>query len=585
MAGRGRVLSRPAVSLSVMRRPSPYRLLAGLLGAAALAVGWIFLGPAQLGGGTSYAIIVGSSMEPLLQRGDLALVRESGTYRPGDVVLYESTLLGSKVLHRVERIENQRLVLKGDNNDFVDPERPAETEVIGKLWLHAPVVGKIAGWLRQPLHASLLVGFAVLLALGGGAGLGASRRRKTGARPSRRAAGRPRLAPNELLTLLLGIGAAAALAGILSVVSFTRPQTRLETVDEAYVHQGSFEYSARVPRSPVYADGLVETGEPIFLRLVPRLRIAFDYRLESSFPVDAGGKIALDAKVSDGRGWERQLPLVTERSFTSAAAGVRATLDLARVQTLVDQMRELTGSSQTAFTVALQPRVTVAGRVGAEEIDAAFAPKLSFDLADLRLQPSLGDSGEGVGPFRPREPGSGTKTAAAELSLGPLHLSVTSARYLSLVGLAVFLLLGGLVLGSFASRRRVAEHESIQARHGHLLLPVAALPRAGARVIQIATMDALARLAEHHQRLIFQLVEDDRHVYLVEEGGNLYRYEAGGVRAIDEHVLQDPVQEPDPPPPPDGTPQGALIPGGDGRRYGPRREAVRHVPRGRTSLR
>ena len=581
-------MPRPAVSLSVMRCRSPYRLLAGLLGAAALAVGWFFLGPAQLGGGTSYAIIVGSSMEPLLHRGDLALVRESGTYRPGDVVLYDSTLLGSKVLHRIERVENRRLVLKGDNNDLVDPERPAETEVIGKLWLHVPVVGRISAWLRQPLHASLLVGFAVLLALGGGAGLGASRRRRTGPRPSGRPpAERPRLAPNELLTLLLGVGAAGALAGILAIVSFTRPETRLETVDEAYVQQGSFEYSARVPRSPVYADGLVETGEPIFLRLVPRLRITFDYRLESAFPVDAGGTIALDARVSDGRGWERLLPLVTERPFSSAAAGVRTTLDLVRVQTLVDQMRELTGSSQTAFTVALQPRVTVAGRVGVEELDAAFAPKLSFDLADLRLQPSLGDSGGGVGPFRPREPGSGTKTVAAELSLGPLHLPVTAARYLSLVGLAVLLLLGGLVPGRFASRRRVAEHESIQARHGHLLLPVAAVPRAGARVIQIATMDALARLAEHHQRFIFHLVEDDRHVYFVEEGGNLYRYEAVDVRAIDERVPQEPSFEPDPDsePAPEGTPEGALIPGGEGRRYGPRREFVRHFPRGRTSLR
>ena len=120
-------------------------------------------------------------MEPDLHRGDLAVVREQSIYRPGDVVLYDSRELGSKVLHRIVRVENGRFVLKGDNNSFLDPERVTEDQIVGSLWTSAPAVGRVSEWLRVPLHSALLVGFVTLIALGGGVGTGAAIRR--GGRP------------------------------------------------------------------------------------------------------------------------------------------------------------------------------------------------------------------------------------------------------------------------------------------------------------------------------------------------------------------------------------------------------------------
>jgi hypothetical protein len=72
----------------------------------------------------------------------------------------------------------------------------------------------------------------------------------------------------------------------------------------------------------------------------------------------------------------------------------------------------------------------VAGRVGGEVVDATFAPALSFDVGDLRLQPSF-ESG-GVGPFAPRESGTGTRAVAAEMSLGVLSLTVPTTADLVL---------------------------------------------------------------------------------------------------------------------------------------------------------
>ena len=42
---------------------------------AALAAAWAVLAPPQLGGSTRYVILDGSSMEPSLRAGDLAVVR------------------------------------------------------------------------------------------------------------------------------------------------------------------------------------------------------------------------------------------------------------------------------------------------------------------------------------------------------------------------------------------------------------------------------------------------------------------------------------------------------------------------------
>ena len=146
-------------------------------------------------------------------------------------------------------------------------------------------------------------------------------------------------------------------------------------VEAVYAHQGRFEYDARVPKSAAYPDGQVSTGEPVFQRLVPRLRVNFTYRLDSELPVTANGRIALDARISDGRGWERILPLAPERPFARGDATVSGVLDLERLQRIADEVRDLTGSAQTAYTVAVLPRVEVAGASAASRSTRPSRPR------------------------------------------------------------------------------------------------------------------------------------------------------------------------------------------------------------------
>ena len=113
-------------------------------------VAWIFFAPTNLGGSSTYAVTSGISMQPLLYKNDLAIVRAQSTYRVGEVVLYHSAVLGEPVLHRIILIQNGQYYFKGDNNDFVDPGYATRSELVGALWVHVPEVGAAIIWLGRP---------------------------------------------------------------------------------------------------------------------------------------------------------------------------------------------------------------------------------------------------------------------------------------------------------------------------------------------------------------------------------------------------------------------------------------------------
>jgi signal peptidase len=144
-----------------------WRVARGVSAAAIIAAAWLFLAPPQLGGSTRYAIVDGSSMEPALHAGDLALVRSRGDAGVGDVALFRDPELGVHVLHRVIGREDGRLVLKGDANGFVDDPRLRQSDVAGTLWLTVPAAGFVLVWAREPFHAAILAFVLTILLLAG----------------------------------------------------------------------------------------------------------------------------------------------------------------------------------------------------------------------------------------------------------------------------------------------------------------------------------------------------------------------------------------------------------------------------------
>lgn len=109
-----------------------------------LAAGWfLMLRPAYLDGPASYLMVSGHSMEPTLYTGDLAVMREQGSYHPGDIVAFRIPSgepgAGAVVIHRIARLTaNGGFLMQGDNKKHPDPWQPSADDVVGKMWFSVP---------------------------------------------------------------------------------------------------------------------------------------------------------------------------------------------------------------------------------------------------------------------------------------------------------------------------------------------------------------------------------------------------------------------------------------------------------------
>jgi signal peptidase len=117
--------------------------------------GW----PSTLGGCTTLTIVSGHSMEPTYYTGDLVVSR-CGVPEAGDVVVYTPAgVADGRVIHRVVGgSAGDGWVIQGDNNDFLDPWRPHQEDVLGIARVHVPGLGRLAAVLLDPwAWASLIV--------------------------------------------------------------------------------------------------------------------------------------------------------------------------------------------------------------------------------------------------------------------------------------------------------------------------------------------------------------------------------------------------------------------------------------------
>lgn len=489
-----------------------------------VAVGLVFLAPLQVGGRTAYVITTGVSMEPTFHDGDLVLTRTQDTYEVGDIVLYHAAELGRNVLHRIVAVDGERFVLQGDNNGYRDPEHPTADQIRGVAWVLLPGVGRTLEWLRHPL-ALAAIAFVVVFGLFAGGREVTRRRRpaKDGPEPVRVRSVDPVESVAVPRSVLTGALVAFALFAAVAFVAFGRPTTTTVELADAWTHTGTFSYEASVPRSTVYPDGAVTTGDTVFTELVHKLRVGFDYGFVAREASDVRGGIGLEAVVSDGRGWTRPFRIRAEQPFSGATARVDGVLDLGMVRAAVERMKELTGSNTTAFELTIMPTVALAGYAGAELIDEAYRPELALELDEVSLRPVA--SGDGESPtFEVRESGIATAEQPASIGFVLTSLSVTSARSLALLGLVVSGLVAVAAATLLVQRDRQGESGRIQARYGSRVVTAEAEIPDGRWVTDVCSIDELARIAEHYDRVILRVAVPGGETYIVDDGVAVYRY-------------------------------------------------------------
>jgi len=541
-----------------MRRHPLKKLLATALGLIVMGCLWFYFAPIPLGGSTSYVITHGISMEPRFHTGDLAIVRSQPSYHVGEIVAYHNKMLHTVVLHRIVGREGRRYVFKGDNNNFIDPERPRASQLIGALWIHIAGGGARLQSLSSPLRAGLLIALGMLL-LTGGVFARRQRRRRRDRRAGLATARPPRSLPpgaSEPAVAILACGVVVLLPFlVLALLAFSRAPSTRHTVQVPYTQSGALSYSADTSPNPAYPDGVAKTGEPLFTQLVNDVNLRFDYSFATKARHSLTGKGSFLLLVTANDGWHRTLPLGSPIYFKGAHATITGTLSLSSLLALTRSIQAAT-RVEGSYEFAVVPSVVTRGSVNGVPLHASFSPAIPFSIEsnEINLQGGAGSVSDESqllanggktaaalpSELTPSTSGSttGQQSTPLTLALGPWRMSVSTARTLALsaIGIILAALLAILALLQpllALVRPRREESASIQARYGRLIVPVAHVSRLpGDAVIDVSDMESLVKIAEHYDRSILYEAARDGDAYWVSDESGQFRY-ALGAAAVD----------------------------------------------------
>jgi signal peptidase I len=519
--------------------------IAGIAAAACVALLWVFFGPPQLGGSTSYTATVGNSMEPLFHEGDLALTRPASSYRVGDIVLYMSPVFHRPVLHRILAIQHDHYFFKGDHNTFVDPGYATRHELLGKLWYRVPNAGKVVGWFGKPSHAAVMGAIAALVLLLGGSRQVRRRRRGRRRRTQDR---RPPVLSTTIRRNLHGprksaenIFAMAAFAAaiVLLTVGFTTPLKKTVPLANAYTQSGTFSYTGKaIRRDAAYPTGTVEAPQPVFIANFKMLTVGFRYHFSSSLPHGVRGTIALKARLSsDAVTWHNSYVLVPPRPFSGDQASVSGTFELAQLGKLIQQLVTDSGVVSSEYGAEVIPIVHYTGVVRGHPVSGSYSPILALKIsANVLTVESTSPAALPGATYTPESSGSSSLATLNPVQPGSIPAYAPTYAKLARYSLPTSLVRGiGLALIALALlvpftkplRHRRREVWSLEKRIAHhfdcVIVDVLSLDGI-ARTTGVATFTALATLARYSERPILHATIGDREEYAVEDGGALYVY-------------------------------------------------------------
>ena len=499
------------------KKPSFPALLVNFILVLTIATIWIAFGPTQLGGQASYVMINGNSMEPGFHLGDLAIVKAASDYSIGDVVTYNDPLMKANIIHRIIGMDGDRFVLKGDNNGWVDAYHPTQTDIVGKLWIHAPKLASALQWLRTPVNMALSTGLlgGILMAsiyLEPG---------KTGKNKKKSSGGSM---GGILEPALYVLGSLFLGFLVLSIYAFNQPLIR-NADDIKFQQAGLFSYTASAVPG-IYDKSVVSSGDPIFPKLTCAMTVGFNYHATGDGLQNISGMQSLTATIQDeGSGWQRNLALTPETPFSGDSFFSKASVDLCQIQALIDTVEKQTGFEAGSYTLTITPHVSMLASAAGQELQDNFDAKLAFQFDKVHFY-MLKSSVDGVDPLTSSK-ASVVKSAANQLNTLPIlgqKIAVFDLRAVALAGLTLALagsLLTGWAVYSVSQQDPEAYN---RLRYGALVIDVnrQALERLS-NVIEVANLEDLAKLAERQNTMILHVAFGSQHTYFVQSEGSSYR--------------------------------------------------------------
>ncbi|HEX7557482.1 MAG TPA: signal peptidase I, partial [Leptolinea sp.] len=392
---------------------------------------WIAFAPINLGGQIAYVLVNGDSMEPGFHAGDLVIVRQAEDYQVGDIVTYRNADMGANVIHRIIGTEQDRFIIKGDNNSWIDGYQPRRDEVVGKLWIHLPKLGAVVEWVRTPINMALSVAL-----IGGLFMVNVTIQKPKKNKKQKKPGGDP---AGDFEMILYIFAALAVFFLALSIFVFSRPVTS-QAENIPYEQTGAFSYSAA--GSPgIYDSDSAGSGEPVFTKLTCTLNLGFTYTLKGQQLENIAGTQQFYAMIMDGQsGWKRTIPLTSDTQFAGNTYTSTATLDLCQMEALVAAVQKVTSFHLGTNTMVIVSHLQVGGKISGQEFTNTFEPRLTFNFDSLHFFIPE-NTNQKNDPLQTAQSGSLTNPGMldATFQVFGLNLLVGKVRLISAIGLVISL--------------------------------------------------------------------------------------------------------------------------------------------------
>ncbi len=463
------------------------------------------IAPATPGHRLMYYVVVGSSMEPLLRGGDLALLVRAQQYNVGDVVAYRDPALGV-VLHRIRDITPTGFVAGGINRPDADSYQPTAEDIEGKLWVRVPQGGAFLRSLREPRNAWPLIIATIAFSLVPPA----VRRRSPGDGET------PGLlasldalsiqTPAGQKTAVYAVVALVASGGIGLFMQFADPAR--EAFREAAIEQtGTWSYGDVTVGDGVYDGNRLTTGQPVFLALNRVLPLRFRYATAPLSPADeihdVRGTVQVTAELTAVNKWSRSLELLPPTPFTGDEIVAESSLDIAQLRSIAASVEKQTDVTFGTYQVTVTARVRGTAAVGQQPVEQTLTAPIAFDLTTQQLIPT-GDPAVPINAL--------TKISRPILVAwtGNVPVLAWQVSYPQLQLLAFVFgvagLLGAGVVGYCTFLTRSSDEGArIRARHGSVLVSGIEMPDFAGPVVPVKSFGDLLRVAAQDETCILDV--------------------------------------------------------------------------------
>jgi hypothetical protein len=304
--------------------------------------------------------------------------------------------------------------------------------------------------------------------------------------------------------------------------AFTRPTTVHVTSDLPFDDRGEFSYSGAAPGGrAVYQGDRVSSGQPIFLNLVDRLEFTYSYNASAAAPLIATGDVTLSGTVKDATGWTYPFALAPTTPFEGTEARVSGTVDLRGLRETITAMENATGVKRDLYTVLIGASVNRQVQRGDAVSSGVFAASLEFTFDDLEMHLAT----PGASALTPSQGGLLSVPVERENHVALLG-QAPSVAAVRAVAIGLLLLMAALWIDWLIRSARSDEPTLIQRRYRTYLLPVRSAELTSGFVIDVESISALARIADHTGA---PMLHTDSGVYNVIDGDRVYRYSVAAI--------------------------------------------------------